>query len=258
MGYELINIYGPISIQTYGFFITIGVLLFSWLIRRDKRFTQLKLRGKFSEILFVGGLAIFAGGRLLYIIEEPHAFDNYLEWFAFWKEGFSLLGSILGTLIIVPWYLKKFGIPILPFADFVSIYIPLLQAVARLGCFFAGCCYGIAATVFWAVRYIDPNTIAPLNCYLHPTQLYSAGLLFCIFILLYFVLQKLLIKPGQLLTTYLMLASSERFTVDFWRADKTIPFDLLPFSFAQFISLGIFSGAFIGFVYASWRKIATK
>ncbi|HEB41597.1 MAG TPA: prolipoprotein diacylglyceryl transferase [Candidatus Dependentiae bacterium] len=254
MGYELLNIYGPIGIHIYGLFIAIGILVFTWFISQDKRFTTMKLAGKFSEILLVGVIAAVIGGRLLYIIEEPHAFDSYLEWFAFWKEGFSVLGSIVGILFVLPWYLKRLGIPIFPFADFVSIYIPLLQAIARLGCFFAGCCYGISTTVPWAVIYTNPNTIAPLHCYVHPTQLYSATLLFFIFIIMYFVLQKILHKSGQLVTTYLMLASTERFIVDFWRADNLFPFDFLPFSFAQLIALVIFASALIGFIYASWRQ----
>jgi len=202
----------------------------------------------------VGIMAGFLGGRLLYIIEKPNTFTSYLELFAFWKEGFSILGSILGILFVESWYLKKCGIPILPFFDLVSIYIPLLQTIARIGCFFTGCCCGTTTTVLWAVIYTDPNTIAPLYSYLHPTQLYSAAVFLFIFILIYFILQKILLKPGQLITTYLMLSSTERFIIDFWRADRIFPFDFLALSFTQLIALIIFTSALIGFVFVSWRK----
>jgi len=193
MGNELLHIYGPIAIHTYGLFIALGILVFTWLISRDSRFMSMNLSGKFSEILMVGIIAGFFGGRLLYIIEEPNSFTSYLELFAFWEEGFSILGSILGILLIESWYLKKCDIPILPFSDLVSVYIPLLQTIARIGCFFTGCCCGITTTVPWAVIYTDPNTIAPLYSYLHPTQLYSAAVFFFIFILMYFILQKILL-----------------------------------------------------------------
>ncbi len=254
MGHELLHIYGPIAIHTYGLFIAIGILVFTWLISQNSRFTTMNLAGKFSEILMVGVIAGLFGGRLLYIIEKSDTFASYLEWFALWKEGFSILGSILGILLIVPWYLKRCRIPILPFSDLVSVYIPLLQAIARIGCFFAGCCWGITTTVPWAVIYTDSNTIAPLHTYLHPTQLYSTAVFLFIFILMYFILQKILLKPGQLVTTYLMLASTERFIVDFWRADRIFPFDFLTFSFTQLIALIIFIGALIGFVFVSYRK----
>jgi len=214
----------------------------------------MNLSDKFSEILMVGVIAGLLGGRLLYIIEEPNSFASYLEWFAFWKEGFSIMGSILGILFIGPLYLKRYGISILPFSDLVSIYIPLLQGIARIGCFFAGCCCGISTTVPWAIIYTDSNTIAPLYSYLHPTQLYSATVFFLIFILMYFILQKILLKPGQLFTAYLMLTSTERFIVDFWRADRIFSFDFLAYSFTQLIALIIFTGALIGFIFISWKK----
>jgi len=251
MGYKLLHIYGPIAIYTYGLFIAIGILVFTWFISRDYRFTTMNLSGKFSEILMVSTIAGFFGGRLLYILEEPNTFASYLEWFAFWKEGFSILGSILGILLIGPLYLKKYGIPILPFSDLVSVYIPLLQAIARIGCFFAGCCYGITATVPWAIIYTDSNTIAPLHSYLHPTQLYSAAAFLFIFIFMYFILQKILLKPGQLITAYLMLVGTERFVLDFWRADQTFPLGFLRPSFTQLIALIIFIGALIGFIFVS-------
>jgi len=254
MGYTLLHIYGPITIQIYGLFIAIGVLVFTRLISQDPRFITMNLPGKFSGILVVGILAGLFGGRLLYIIEEPSTFTSYFEWFAFWKEGFSILGSILGILLIVPWYLKKCGIPILPFSDLVSVYIPLLQAIARIGCFFAGCCCGITTTVPWAIIYTNSNTIAPLYSYLHPTQLYSSAAFFFIFVLIYFVLQKILPKSGQLITAYLMLTSTERFVVDFWRADRAFPFDFLTFSFTQLIALIVFMGALTGFIFVTWRK----
>ncbi len=253
MGYELINIYGPIGIHTYGLCIALGIIIFNWLITQDKRFTLLNLAGKFSEILIVGALAAFFGGRILYILEDP-TWNDYASLLAFWKEGFSILGSIIGVILIVPWYLKKLAIPIIPFADFVSIYVPLLQAIARFGCFFAGCCYGIPTTVPWAIIYTNSHCIAPLHCYLHPTQLYSASLLFFIFILMYFLFQKIATKPGQLATIYLMLVSAERFTVDFWRADSIMITNFLPLSFAQWVACFIFICACIGFIYASCRR----
>jgi len=89
---------------------------------------------------------------------------------------------------------------------------------------------------------------------LHPTQLYGTAVFLFIFILIYFILQKILLKPGQLVTTYLMLSSTERFIIDFWRADRIFPFDFLALSFTQLIALIIFTGALIEFVFVSWRK----
>ncbi len=249
MKFELLHIWGPFAIHSYGLFIALGIFAFTWLIKKHKQFTQLKLQNKFIEILMIGIISGLVGGRLLSIIIEPETFNGLLEMVAFWQGGFSVLGSLLGVLAVVPWYLKKINVPILPLFDLAAIYAPLLQSIARLGCFFAGCCHGITAKLLpWAIIYTDPQTIAPLHVPLHPTQLYSSATLLGIFILMYFVIQHKFKKPGQLLMIYLMLASTERFIIDFWRADRVIVGNM--FSFTQLIALGIVFSSAVFLSYA--------
>lgn len=245
MKFELLHIYGPFSIHSYGLFITLGILVSTWLIKKHKQFTQLNLGNKFIEILMISILAALTGGRLLSIVTEPETFNSIFEMFAFWQGGFSILGSVIGILTVIPWYLKKHNIPIFPFLDLASIFAPLLQSISRIGCLFAGCCHGITTNLPWAIRYTDPQSIAPLYTSLHPTQLYSSATLFIIFLIMYFVLQHQLKKSGQLLAAYLILVSSERFIIDFWRADRIFVANL--FSFTQLIALAliIFAGTLL-------------
>src|SRR5437879_3774419 len=140
-GHQLLHIYGPFAIHSYGLFIALGLVITLWAIRRNKRFKQLNLEKPFLTIVMVAIVAAYIGGRALSIISEPEFFTTWIDWFAFWQPGFSILGSILGVLIILPLYLKKIKIPTIPFFDLISIYGPLLQAISRIGCFFAGCCF---------------------------------------------------------------------------------------------------------------------
>lgn len=256
MKFKLLHIYGPIAIHSYGLFIALGIAVFSLFIRRHKKFKQLNLHNHFAEILMVGILAGYVGGRLLSIISQPEAFKSVLEMIAFWQGGFSVLGSVLGILLILPWYLKRLQIPVLPLFDLAAIYGPLLQAIARIGCFFAGCCHGITSNLPWAVTYTDTQSIAPLYTHLHPTQLYSSATLFIIFLLMYFVFQHQFKKPGQLLASYLMLAGAERFIIDFWRADRIFinnPF-FTSLSFTQMVALGLMISAGLVFIIQSYKK----
>jgi len=170
----------------------------------------------------VGIIAGIIGGRILVIISESHLYHSWLDWFALWQGGFSILGTILGVIIILPFYLKKINVPILPFADLVALYAPLCQSIARLGCLVAGCCYGKVTNNFYAIIYTNQQTLAPYNIPLHPTQLYSSLLLFIIFIFLYFIGQRITKKTGQLFILYLFLACLERFFMDFLRADRVM------------------------------------
>jgi phosphatidylglycerol---prolipoprotein diacylglyceryl transferase len=234
---ELIHIYGPFGIQSYGLFIVLAIAITVWAIRRDKRFRQLNLEPVYLNIITVAVLAGCIGGRLVEVITEYQKYAHWYDWFALWQGGFSVLGSILGVIIITPLYLKKIKVPILPTCDLVAIYAPLLQSIARLGCFTAGCCYGTTTKSIFGVIYTNRHTLAPYGITIHPTQLYSSISLFLIFLFMYFIGQRIFKKTGQLFAAYLMFAALERFFVDFWRAERIMINELL--SLHQIIALAL-------------------
>src|SRR5438477_8730331 len=150
---ELIHIYGPLGIQAYGLFIMLAIIITVWAMRKNKRFAQLNLEPVYLNIIIVSIIAGCCGGRLLEVISEPNIYNHWYDWFALWQGGFSALGAILGIIMIVPFYLKKINIPALATCDLVALYAPLLQAIARLGCFTAGCCYGTLTHSFLLLLY---------------------------------------------------------------------------------------------------------
>ena len=251
---ELIHLYGPFGIHSYGLFIVLGIIVSVAVARYNKRFTQLHLENSFLDIIMISVLAGCIGGRLLEVISEPLVYPHWYDWFALWQGGFSILGSIIGTITIVPFYLKKINVPIIPLFDLVAIYTPLCQSIARLGCFTAGCCYGVATQSMFAVVYTNPNTLATYGIPVHPTQLYSSAMLFMIFLFMYYVGQRIFKKPGKLFATYLTLAALERFFVDFWRADRIMVNRYV--SFHQIVALCIIIAIIIFSV--SLRAINTK
>src|SRR5258708_5301395 len=103
---ELIHLYGPFGIQSYGLFIMLGIVISVIAIRRNKRFTQLNLENVYLDIVAVGTFAGIIGGRLLEVVSEPALYPSWRDWFSLWYGGFSILGSILGVVIIVPLYLR--------------------------------------------------------------------------------------------------------------------------------------------------------
>lgn len=240
---QLFSLYGPLGIQSFGLFIVIGIILFTCLFLRDPRSKKLLRPEQYYNLLSAAILAGFVGARLLYAATNWHTFGSIWNIFAFWEGGYSLLGGIVALMIVVPWYLKNHHIPILPLLDVVSVYAPLLQAVSRIGCFFAGCCYGLPTSIPWNIASADCATR------LHPTQLYSAALLFGIFFLLYFFGHYLFKKTGQITSAYLVLMSLERFIVDFWRGDREFSSLSHHLSVSQLIAFVILIVGICGFIY---------
>lgn len=249
---NICQIYGPLYLNSYGLAIFIGILVFIKLANNNKRREKLTSKDNFINIVVYGTLVGVVGGRLLDVLNNYKNYSLY-EALAFWEPGYSVLGSIISITIFLFWYLRKEKIPVSPFLDLVGIYAPLLQSISRIGCFFAGCCFGAKTNLPWAITYTHPD-LATHAAYMftpiHPTQLYSSAILFVAFLIMLH-LAKVVKTPGLLFTSYLMLSASERFIVDFWRADREFyNIELLKIlSIHQWISMVIFMLSFFGFIY---------
>lgn len=236
---ELIHIYGPFSIHSFGLFIIVGLGIFTWLTLKHPMRKKIISSERFIEVIGIGTLISIITARVLYIAMDWHAFSTWTEMIALWEGGFSLLGAAIGIVLLLPFYLKKIKVPILPFFDLLALHAPLLQAIARLGCFAAGCCYGSISSLPWAIQYHDPASSAPLCIPLHPAQIYSSLILLIIFLCMYCFLQRMLVIPGRITCIYLMFMSGERFIIDFFRGDREY-LSILPFfSVHQYLALGI-------------------
>lgn len=109
----------------------------------------------------VGG---FVGSRLLFmavnwqdtVAAVPTLFVDFPVRLVDWLfGGLVFYGGLVGAMATTWWYARKHDIPWLRLADLAIPCVSLGQAVGRLGCFSAGCCWGRPATdhVHWAVRF---------------------------------------------------------------------------------------------------------
>lgn len=253
---ELIHIYGPISVCGYGLMIFIGVLIFTYLVIKDPVRPQIMTSDQFLDILVFGTFVGLVGARILFILTNIEAFTHWYELFAVWDGGLSILGATVGIILTLPWYLRRQHIAILPLFDLCALYAALLESISRIGCFLAGCCYGVATTMPWGIIYHDMHADAPVNVCIHPTQLYSAFALFIIFIVMRFGIRRYATIPGQLLFIFLLLSAGERFLVDFWRADREyFAFDRAHLlSIHQYIAGGLALFSVIGLLIISKNR----
>ncbi len=243
---------GPLSIHIYGVMIAIGLLTALYFLLHDADCKKLITADELYTIVSLAIISGIIGGKLFYLSAHWNEFTSWKQMFAFWDVGFWVLGTFVGSFITIGWYLYRRKLPVLPIFDRASLYIPIMFAISRLGCFFTGCCYGLRTTHAWAIMYTSETSSAPLNQLIHPTQLYSSlGELF-IFFLLFFYLQHSFKKPGQLFSLYVLLMSSERFLVDFFRGDRLLIAHNL--SSAQCVALALGISSFFFFCYISYKQ----
>jgi phosphatidylglycerol---prolipoprotein diacylglyceryl transferase len=236
------------TIYTYGFCIALGALLgFSYMYWQGKK--QFGLTFDQSNNLFIMlVLAGIIGGKLFIIFEDPYLYLNQPKRLIS-GSGFVFYGSLLLAIPIMIWYFKKIKIPVIGMLDVMAIVTCIVHGLGRIGCFMAGCCYGIPTDSFLGVTFTDTQCQAePLNTALHPTQLYEAILIFTIMIALW-LNQSRKKFDGQFFLLYLITYAFGRVVLEFFRGDIQRGFiikDIL--SNSQFISLIVFAVAIFFYI----------
>jgi len=222
----------------YGVMSASGMLAAFILLGITRKYTR------FSEdhALSVAIWAIlfgFLGSKILYwIVELKQILADPAFMLHTLREGFVFYGALLGGLVGVGIYAARKKFPFFAFTDFAIPGLVLGQAFGRVGCFFAGCCYGMECETPISIVF-PAGGVAPAGVPLLPTQLMEAAFLFLLTILLVVLLKKK--KPfGTVSGWYMVLYGAWRFAIEFFRRDERGSVGAL--STSQFISIFIFAG----------------
>jgi phosphatidylglycerol:prolipoprotein diacylglycerol transferase len=219
---------GSIELRSYGVMIALAFLVGTWLGAREAR------RKGFDpeliyDLLFVVMLSSLAGARLYFVlVSEPLEYLRHpWEILAVWKGGMSLHGGLLGGLLAGFWFTKSRRLPFWRFADTVTPAIMLGQAVGRMACVLNGCSYGKPTSLPWAITFTNPNSAAPHNIPLHPTQFYELSTDLALFGVLW-LLRKRMRFDGQLFLVYWMSYGLARLILESFRGDSLLVAGLIP------------------------------
>ncbi len=214
---ELIS-FGRFAIHTYGVLVATGFLAGVALSVREAR--RVGLDGqKMLDLCFYLVISAILGSRLLYVLMNLRAYlDAPLDIFKIWEGGLVFSGGLVGALIVGFLLVLRWKMNPWQTADLVAPGIAIGQAIGRIGCFFAGCCYGKPTDAFCAVTFNNPDTLAPRGIPLHPTQLYSSASLFLIFLVLW-LFRKHKTRHGQVICLYIFLHSTARLIIERFRGD---------------------------------------
>lgn len=242
---------GSFKIPAYGVFVSIGfllaVILAGW--RAPQEGIKKEEIYDLSFYVLLGGIV---GARLYYVLQHIDEFAK-APWEALfvWRGGLAIIGGLaLGALSGV-WYCKRRGLDVRKTFDLVAWVLPLAQAIGRIGCLCAGCCYGKPCSLPWAIVFKDPNSLAPIGIPLHPTELYHMVANLIVFAILTFAYKRKAFD-GQIVSLYLLLYSVGRFTVEFFRGDNRG--FIGPLSLPQWLSLAMFAVGLALYLSLSRRK----
>lgn len=255
---------GPLYIRFYGIILMLGTLAGGWLAT-----VEVKRRGKDPEMvwdlliyLIIGGVI---GARLWHIFTPApssiaqgftthYYLTHPLDALAIWKGGLGIPGSIMGGLIALYFYARKYRV--FSFVEWTDIAAPSLalgQAIGRWGNFFNQELYGAPTNLPWKI-YIDPaHRLAGFEnvSYYHPLFAYESILSLLNMLLLLWVIRRFAgrLKRGDIFNLYLIIYPVIRFSLDFLRLDASEVFSV---NINQTLSAVVAVGALAFFIWRHW------
>ncbi len=238
---------GSFKVYSYGVFVSVGFLAALWISGREIARAGLD-REKFLDMGFWVVLSAIAGARIFHVaVYWSHYADSPVEILKLWNGGLVFYGGFIAAVAACTIYLRVHRMPFLRVADASAIGIPLGLAFGRVGCTFAGCCFGKPSTLPWAITFTHPASLAPLNVPLHPTQIYEsmAGFAICGFL---YATRDRFVTPGMRFWTMLILYGIARSFLEIFRDD---PRGFLgPFSESQLVSSVLIAYAIVSILLA--------
>ncbi|MBX3064008.1 MAG: prolipoprotein diacylglyceryl transferase [Anaerolineae bacterium] len=249
---------GPLYIRFYALIAISGALIAAWIIA-----VRAKRRGldpnHVWDGLFWALIPGLIGARLYHVLTPSPSmmelvngqyvnpyFQNPLRIFEIWNGGLGIYGGIVGGVIGIYIYARRYKQPILQWLDLVAPAVALAQAIGRWGNLINQELYGAPTDLPWAI-YIPPEKRLPEYLQFerfHPLFLYESLWNLAAFFLLIWISNRYQdrLKRGDIVLMYLMQYPLVRFLLDFVRLDSNGSGVLTT---AQVVSLAtfVFAGA---------------
>ena len=213
---ELFTI-GPFTIYGYGLMIAIGILSAYFNTERLAKRIGLDPEPVFNILLIGVGFGILGAKLLFYLTILDEVIANPKLLVTNLTEGFVVYGGIIFGILAALLYCKKKKLFFLQYLDCAAPSIALAQGFGRIGCFLAGCCYGMPTDSPFSITFTN-SAYAPNHIPLFPSQLVSSAFDFLHFAILCLLFQRNK-KPGKIGAFYLIFYSIGRFIIEFFRGD---------------------------------------
>ena len=250
---------GPLSLTGFGLAMMAAFGMAHWVSQE-----VLEQRGDdpmvMNDVTFAALIGTIVGAKIYYAVLEGSVRALWSRGgFVFWG-GF--IGAVVLCAIVIRWRKQSF----LRIADGAAVGIAAGYAIGRTGCWAVGDDYGRVWDGWLAVSFpegLPPTTVQVMNQLYHanlpatlaptdvvgvyPTQLLEVVLGFAMFAILWRY-RRHAHAPGWLFGVYCLLAGTERFIVEFFRAKSDM---VGPVTSAQVVALAV---AAAGLLLLTWRR----
>jgi phosphatidylglycerol---prolipoprotein diacylglyceryl transferase len=268
------SLFGINSLHSYGLFVGVAIVASMYVAQKLGRQSGLKEK-HLNRLFIIVMIMSIVGGRLLYVAQNYKDFSNNLSDIFFINQGGMVIyGALIFGVGSCVLYARARKMPMMKTLDVLFISIALGLGIGRIGCFFAGCCYGrkimdaTGAAVtspdlapWYAVKFPEGvNSLAQTGYYLFPSQLMDAGYNMLIFLALLIFRKKLQKHDGQAAWLFLLLYGILRSISEFYRGDDLNRGFVIPgyLSTSQAISIPIIIFALYMLIFYKSDKVTSR
>lgn len=234
---------GSYQLPTYGVLLATALLVALYTVVRLGRREGLDT-GRLIDFSTWIIITALLGAKFLLILTEWSFYIQHpgqIFSLATLEAGGVFYGGFIAATVFAVWYVRTYKLPFWKTFDVFAPAIALGQCIGRLGCFSAGCDYGVPSNsplaVTFSSEFSHRMTGVPLGIPLFPWQIVASITLLCVFgILIWRFNHKS--RDGEIFLLYIVLYGVARFLLEFLRGDpdRGFVFNHL-LSTSQFIAL---------------------
>jgi phosphatidylglycerol---prolipoprotein diacylglyceryl transferase len=151
---------GPIGVSPHGVGIAVGYVLgVLWMLREGpKRGLQ---EDHIGTIVFWALIGAIVGARAFYVLGHFDEFRDVADMLAVWRGGVSLVGGILGAMLLAYPFMRRYGYRFTQVMDSAAVGLAFGIAVGRVGDLVIGDHLGKPTDFLLGFRYVGGTLPGP-------------------------------------------------------------------------------------------------
>ncbi len=255
--YPILFRIGSVIVPSYGFMLSLAFVIGTLLMYRLAEREGIS-PAKILQLIAYGNISAIIGARLFFgLVNYGRFSSNPLAIFSLSPGGFAFYGGFVLAFSVSFLFIRKSKLSPGRILDLSAPSISVGIAIAKIGCFLAGCCHGKECTVPWGVRFPPGSHAADLfglDHKVHPVQLYSSFGALAIFLFLLLLRSKRTFQ-GQLFLSFVILYSTMRAITEMFRGHVGRGF-IYSISASQLVSLILLVTAVVTYVKMRTRSEA--
>ncbi len=226
-----INIFN-IDIYWYAIIIVASIILATIMLKKKDGLFGIKYNNIIDLLIILLPIS-FISARIYYVIFSLDQYENILQIINIKDGGLAIYGGIIGGVITIYFFCKKYNIQILNLLDYIVPQIAFAQSLGRWGNFLNVEAYGTQTNLPWKMGIIENGQLI----FVHPTFLYESICTLIIFIILNKKTKNRKFK-GEITYLYVIMYSFCRIFIEGLRIDSLM---LKNIRISQILSVILFS-----------------